>query len=816
MSSVATCTGEIPKPLASDLIFSPPDGEGRVVVTNHARNAYIRVGKEEVFLLRQLDGERSVSQIAEAFRDQFREAASVEDIQAFAKTVERAGLLRPESTQAAEGESVGGQAPALGIPFWARVRRAISQQSLLYFRVPLVNPSRLLAWLEPRLGWIFSFEAALVVGILGVWAIAEMWLHRTALTLQIQSQFGWSAMVVAWVTVIGITILHEFGHGLACRRFGGDVREMGALGIFFTPCFYCNVSDAWLFPSRWRRLVVSLAGTYVDLISFILGVIVWRVTAPTTAASFMAWIIVSTCGARVCFNLNPLMRLDGYYALADLTGIANLRRKSRQRMMEYVRCLLWGAKWPDAIANNGMLIAYGVLSFIFAVGFFAVFSWQISTWLRSMMGWSAMLAAGAFFVTFTKRFFSGSLGGEFWAMVRSRPIRVLVLLAATAGILCIPVRDRSGGEFLIKPLVHWEVRAPIAGFLSEINTIETDQVAPGSVVARMAIPELTSLIIRKRAEIAESEANLKKLSLGPRQEIIEEQAARVERAMHWQALAQSDLEKAKASLNEELTTFDHRISQAKVELEYQRTILEQAQQLHDSGGLAGRQLLVQKKQSAEALSALNQVQSQKRARQANGVLTFESELARREKELADAKSELHLLEIGSRPEEIEAEEAKLRRLNEELTHLLKQEKLQEITCPVKGTVITPRLSDKIGQWFERGAVMFVVEDLSELEAEISIAEYDSIRLSPGQTVTLKPRLLPYSKLEGEIQRISPAVLTDPLKKTTAVTVYCRVKNEDGLLKTGMTGFGQVHNQRRYLGALLYSRFLRTLRTEFWL
>lgn len=813
---MATCTSEIPKPLAGDLIFSPPDGEGRVVITSPARNSYIRVGQEEVFLLRQLDGERSIRQIAEAFQDQFREAASPEDIQAFAKSVERAGLLKSSHSESAERDGLEGRAISLGEPFWVRIRQAMSRQSLLYFRVPLVNPSRFLGWLEPRLGWLFSFEAALFVGILGIWAIAEMWIYRTALAQQIRSQFGWSAMVVAWLTVIGITILHEIGHGLACRRFGGEVREMGALAIFFTPCFYCNVSDAWLFPSRWRRLVVSLAGTYVDLISFIIGVIVWRVTAPATSASFMSWIVVSTCGARVCFNLNPLMRLDGYYALVDFTGIANLRRKSRKRMMEYVRSLLWGAKWPEATAHNGTLLAYGMLSFLFTVGFFAVFSWQISTWLRSMMGWSALVAAGAFFVTFTKRFFSGSLGGEFWSMLRSRPIRALVLTAAVVGVLFIPVRDRSGGEFLIKPLVHWEVRAPIAGFLSEINTIETDQVAPGSVVARLAIPELTSLIIRKKAEIAESEAILKKLNLGSRQEIIEEQAARVERAMHWQSLAESDLEKARISLNEELATFDHRIAQAKTELEYQRTILEQAQQLHDSGGLAGRQLLVQKKLASEALSALNQVQAQKRARQASGVLSFESELARREKELADARSELHLLEIGTRPEEIEAEEAKLRRLNEELTHLSKQEKLQEIICPVKGTVITPRLSDKIGQWFERGAVMFVVEDLSELEAEISIAEYDSIRLSAGQTVTLKPRLLPYSKLEGEIQRISPAVLSDPLKKTTAVTVYCRVKNVDGILKTGMTGFGQIYNQRRYLGALLYSRFLRVLRTEFWL
>ncbi|MEJ2272368.1 MAG: hypothetical protein P8X91_07795, partial [Candidatus Bathyarchaeota archaeon] len=41
--------------------------------------------------------------------------------------------------------------------------------------------------------------------------------------------------------------LHEFAHGLTCKHYGGEVREIGFLLMYFMPCFYCNVSDAWLF-----------------------------------------------------------------------------------------------------------------------------------------------------------------------------------------------------------------------------------------------------------------------------------------------------------------------------------------------------------------------------------------------------------------------------------------------------------------------------------------------------------------------------------------------------------------------------------------
>ncbi len=136
-------------------------------------------------------------------------------------------------------------------------------------------------------------------------------------------------------------------------------------------------------PSRWQRLLISLAGTYVDFLVWIVAVFVWRISSLDSAVNFAAWVIVTTCGVRVAFNLNPLMRLDGYYALCDLLHTHNLRKRARAHYLGHIRWLLWGAEKPLAHKEHTILIVYGTANWIFSVGFLGFMSFQASLYLRS-------------------------------------------------------------------------------------------------------------------------------------------------------------------------------------------------------------------------------------------------------------------------------------------------------------------------------------------------------------------------------------------------------------------------------------------------
>ncbi len=72
-----------------------------------------------------------------------------------------------------------------------------------------------------------------------------------------------------------VKVIHEFGHGLSCKRFGGEVHEMGALFLCFSPALYCNVSDAWTLPNKWHRIIISGAGIYVELIIAAIATFIW-------------------------------------------------------------------------------------------------------------------------------------------------------------------------------------------------------------------------------------------------------------------------------------------------------------------------------------------------------------------------------------------------------------------------------------------------------------------------------------------------------------------------------------------------------------
>ena len=208
-----------------------------------------------------------------------------------------------------------------------------------------------------------------------------------------------------------------------------------------------------------------------------------------------------------------------------------------------------------------------------------------------------------------------------------------------------------------------------------------------------------------------------------------------------------------------------------------------------------------------------QARAEKRARQAKGTIEAEAELARRDKELADARTSLALMEAGSRPEEIEAERARLARLEEERSYLTGLCGKLAVTSPVAGVITTPRLKEKVGQYLHEGDLIGMVEEPGGLEAEIAVPEQDVRRLQVGQQVELKARSAPFETVTVQVDRIAPAAGKGEVQST--ITVYCRLGDCAADLRPGMTGHARIVTGRRAPGLIFLDRGLRYLRTEFW-
>src|SRR5439155_17329542 len=142
------------------------------------------------------------------------------------------------------------------------------------------DPDRLFTWLAPRL-WVFWTRTFLALSagciVLAAFVLAA---NRHELAGSFVQALRWEMVVWTWLILALVTALHESAHGLTCKHYGGAVHEIGFLLLWFMPCFYCNVSDAWLFKEKPKRLWVSFAGGYFELFVCALAVFVWRLTVP--------------------------------------------------------------------------------------------------------------------------------------------------------------------------------------------------------------------------------------------------------------------------------------------------------------------------------------------------------------------------------------------------------------------------------------------------------------------------------------------------------------------------------------------------------
>ena len=130
------------------------------------------------------------------------------------------------------------------------------------------------------------------------------------------------------ITLCVTKILHEFGHGLSCKHFGGECHEIGVMFLVLTPCLYCNVSDSWMLPNRWHRAAIGAAGMYVELVLASICTFIWWFTEPGPLNYICLNVMFISSVSTVMFNANPLLRYDGYYILSDILEIPNLRQKA--------------------------------------------------------------------------------------------------------------------------------------------------------------------------------------------------------------------------------------------------------------------------------------------------------------------------------------------------------------------------------------------------------------------------------------------------------------------------------------------------------
>lgn len=204
-------------------------------------------------------------------------------------------------------------------------------QRLLFIKIPVVNPDSFVEKVLKKVGFIFSplflvLMAAYVV--LGISVYAYEFSPWTADLITNSPSKNIMIIAIMYFITIVASVFHEMAHALTCKKYGGKVNEMGLLIIYFRPGLFCNISDSYLFKQKKHRVYVSMAGIILDFIVWSTIILVgYFFNLNGFNVYFMPAFGIYGL-VTILLELNPLIKLDGYYTLTEVVNIYNLREKS--------------------------------------------------------------------------------------------------------------------------------------------------------------------------------------------------------------------------------------------------------------------------------------------------------------------------------------------------------------------------------------------------------------------------------------------------------------------------------------------------------
>ncbi|MDA9717913.1 biotin/lipoyl-binding protein [Planctomycetaceae bacterium] len=473
-------------------------GQAWYVVKDPIGLSYYRFRPEEYALLEMLDGEASLEDLKDNFEARFPpRRITVDEVSRFVSTLHRSGLVIGDRP---------GQGPQLNE---RRRQRVWSEwknwlRSIMCLRFRGIDPDWILNKLNPWFGWLYSPPALMVAVVYIFTALMLVLVNFETFRSKLPEfhQFFASGNWFYLAAALGITkVIHEFGHGLSCKYYGGECHEMGFMLLVFTPCLYCDVSDSWMLPSKWKRMMIGAGGMYIELILASTATFLWWNSHEGLFNQMCLNVMFVSSVSTLLFNANPLMRFDGYYILSDMLEIPNLRTKSSTSLSRLAKKWCLGVKLQDdpflPKRHQGLFALYSVASTIYMwvlmISIF-MFVWNAMKPYR-MEAIGRMLALFGIYglivrpITGIYKFLKVPGRRD---EVKSLNITITAgVVAVIAAAICfIPLPQRVWCPAELRPRGEETVYVTVDGRLEEILVEANDRVAEGDELARFSNVDL--------------------------------------------------------------------------------------------------------------------------------------------------------------------------------------------------------------------------------------------------------------------------------------------------------------------------------------
>ncbi len=471
---------------------------------------YFRFQEEEYAILQMLDGETSLDEIKVEFERRFPpQKITVEELGHFVGMLHKSGLVIA---------NVSGQGQQLRKRYTERLLERVRRYGQQSTGHPLQGdrPGPVAQWLYPKLQWFFSVPAMIVCLLLAMAALLLVTVQFESFHNKLPTfhQFFEAKNWIYLGITLGVTkVIHEFGHGLSCKHFGGECHEMGVMMLVLTPCLYCNVSDSWMLPNKWQRAAIGAAGMYVEVVIASICTFLWWFSEPGMLNQLCLSTMFVCSISTIIFNANPLLRYDGYYILSDLTEIPNLRQKASTILNRKLGAWCLGLEEPDdpflpqrnqiffalytvAASIYKWMVLFGILFFLYKV--LEPYDLKVLSQMLAIFSLTTLVVMPLYKVA---KFFY--VPGRLHKVKRKNVnITLGVLGAVAAFVLFVPLPFRVISPLELKPRDAEPVYVQVPGVLEEISVQPGAQVQKDDKLGQMRSIELDTKINELRGNIA--------------------------------------------------------------------------------------------------------------------------------------------------------------------------------------------------------------------------------------------------------------------------------------------------------------------------
>ena len=499
-------------PLRDEIRLHPSaeqkDGSPSWTLEDPWRDRFFRIGQVEMEILSrwQLGDEELICQAINEQTHLHIDATAIERVKEF---VVQQQLCKPTGAGTAERFSSIYQQQKKSPWNWLL-------HNYLFVRIPLVHPDAFLNKTYPLVKWVYSSVFTVIVcllAVLGGYLVTRSW---DVFTTTFMHFFDWQGLGFFGLAMVFVKICHEFGHAYTAKRYGLPVSNMGIAFLVMWPVLYTDTSHAWLLTQRRQRLHIAAAGMLVEAVLAILATVIWAFAPEGALRSVAFFVATASWVSTLLINLNPFMRFDGYYFLADWSGVENLQNRSfeiaRWKLREWL--FGFGESAPEQFSASARrwLILYAFCVWIYRLFLFIGIALLVYYFFFKALGIFLFAVEIAWFILLPIK----NELKQWWSRRQQlrwnkRTLITSLGVLAFCLVVVVPWRTQIDIPVVIRPVNYSHLHAPVPARVTAIHAVAGQRVSAGDLLFELESPE-----IAQQQRIIESELRALQWQLGRR------------------------------------------------------------------------------------------------------------------------------------------------------------------------------------------------------------------------------------------------------------------------------------------------------------